>query len=257
MDRFAPRIGFAFDPGGDGKTSVRGGYGIFNDVLLPSSQVQQYASQLPTFTAVASFSFPPSLSDPYAGRAVPFPAALPRPSNFVFPTPVNTATRFYSSDFTNPYIQQWNLTVERQVFNPSMLARISYQGSKGTRLVLPVEADPAVYIPGQSTTANTNQRRQYAPAFNSVLVGYPDANSTYHALVVSFEKRFSSHWSTLASYTWSKSIDVATTGRTPIHPLSTTPTITPAIAVRRPRTAPRRSWRLIYGNCRNCCTRPQ
>ncbi len=207
LNRFAPRLGFAFDPKGDGKTSVRGGYGIFYDVLLPTEQVQQYASQLPTFTAVASFSFPPSLTDPYAGRPVPFPAAIPRASSFVFPNPVNTATRFYSTDFTNPYIQQWNLTVERQISGPSMLVRVTYQGSKGTRLPLPVEADPATYIAGQSTTANTNQRRPFAPAFNSVLIAYPDANSTYHGLVTSFEKRFSSSWTLLASYTWSKNID--------------------------------------------------
>ena len=176
-------------------------------MLLPTEQVQQYASQLPTFTAVASFAFPPSLSDPYAGRPLPFPATLPRPSSFVFPTPVNTSVRFYSPNFTNPYMQQWNLTVERQLFDPAMLVRVTYQGSKGTRLPLPVEADPAQYIPGQSTTANTNSRRPFAPAFNSILVAYPDANSTYHALVVSFERRFSRSWSMLASYTWSKSID--------------------------------------------------
>ena len=59
------------------------------------------------------------------------------------PNPVNTATRFYSTDFTNPYIQQWNLTVERQISGPSMLMRVTYQGSKGTRLPLPVEAEPS------------------------------------------------------------------------------------------------------------------
>ena len=186
---------------------MRGGYGIFYDVLLPTEQVQQYASQLPTFTAVASFAFPPSLTDPYAGRPLPFPAALPRPSSYVFPNPVNTAVRFYSPNFTNPYVQQWNLTVERQLFDPAMLVRVTYQGSKGTRLPLPVEADPARYIAGQSTTANTNSRRVFAPAFNSILIAYPDSNSTYHGLVLSFERRFSKGWSMLASYTWSKSID--------------------------------------------------
>jgi hypothetical protein len=207
LDRFAPRLGFAFDPMGDGKTAIRGGYGIFYDVLLPTEQVQQYASQLPTFTAVSSFAFPPSLSDPYAGRPLPFPAALPRSSDFVFPNPVNTAVRFYSPNFTNPYTQQWNLTVERQLFGPATLVRVTYQGSKGTRLPLPVEADPAAYIAGQSTTANTNARRPYAPAFNSILIAYPDANSTYHGLVLSMERRFAKHWSASASYTWSKGID--------------------------------------------------
>jgi hypothetical protein len=204
-NRLSPRIGIAFDPVGDGKTSLRAGYGIFYDALLPTEQVQQYATDVPAFPTVVNFSFPASTRDPYAGRPVPFPAPIPKPKDYVFPTPVTL--RMFAADFTNPYTQQWNFTFERQVFGPAAVMRATYQGSKGTRLAVNTQENPARYIPGQSTRANVEQRRIYAPQYGSIRTGRSVGNSTYHAMVLTFEKRFSRAWSVLASYTWSKTID--------------------------------------------------
>ena len=57
-----------------------------------------------------------------------------------------------------------NLTIEREVY-PNFVVRAGYAGSKGTALLQGQQLNPAVYIPGQSTLANTNNRRPYWPAF--------------------------------------------------------------------------------------------
>ncbi|MBI1355496.1 MAG: TonB-dependent receptor plug domain-containing protein [Acidobacteria bacterium] len=204
--RFAPRMGVAIDPTGHGTMSFRAGYGVFFDQTLTAEQTQQYASQIPAFTTTVNVPFPVSTQDPYAGRPVPFPAAVPKPRDYVFPSPV-TDIRMFSPDMTNPYTQQWNATFESQLFRPSLIGRVTYQGSKGTRLPLLWEQNPGVYVPGQSTRGNVNSRRPYGPDFTSIKSVSPVGNHTYNALVVTLEKRFTKTYSVLGSYTWSKNID--------------------------------------------------
>ena len=203
--RFSPRLGLAIDPFGDGKSSIRIGYGLFYDTVLPTEQQQQSAS-LPSFATTVSFAFPPSLQDPYAGRVPPFPGSFPKPANTPFPGQTNWSA--IALDFNTPYVQQWNLTLDRQIFGTSTVIRATYQGSKGTRLPLFYTANPAPYIPGQSTRANVEQRRLYEPGrLGSVKTIASFGNSTYHALVLSLDKRFSRSYTINASYTWSANID--------------------------------------------------
>lgn len=206
-NRWAPRAALAFDPWGDGRTAVRMGYGVFWNQLLTAEQTQQFASQIPTFTTTANFILPPSMADPFAGQEPPFPAPVPKPRDFVFPQPVNNEIRMFSPDMTNSYVQQWNVTLERQIFGPGTLVRATYQGSKGTKLPVRVEQNPAAFIPGQSTRANIQDRRPFFPNFNSVKQIHPIGNSVYHALVLALEKRFTNNYSVLASYTFARNID--------------------------------------------------
>ena len=204
-NRFAPRFGVAIDPTGEGKMSLRMGYGIFYDQLLTAEQTQQYASQVPTFTTSVNVPFPQSTQDPYAGRPVPYPASVPKERDFVFPDPVNEL-RMFSKDMTNPYVQQWNVTLESQLLRPDFIGRATYQGSKGTRLPLLWEQNPGVFVPGQSTRGNINSRRPYG-AYTGLKTISPVGNHNYNALVLTLEKRFSNSYSVLGSYTWSKNID--------------------------------------------------
>ena len=102
-------------------------------------------------------------------------------------------------------MQSWNLTIERQIPGNFVL-RGSYVGSKGTNLVSIRELNPAVYAPGVST-ATTNQRRIYAPAMGSTNIVEPGANSSFHAVQLTVERRFAKGFSILANYQFGKSID--------------------------------------------------
>lgn len=204
--RFAPRLGLAVDPFGNGKSSIRIGYGLFYDTLLPTEQVQQPAN-LPTFATSITFPFPASTQDPYAGRTSPFPGPYPKPAAYPIPRPLSWNA--IDLAYNNPYIQQWNVTLEHQLFGSANIIRGTYQGSKGTRLPLVYTENVGAYIPGHSTRANVNQRRPYWPDFSGIKVLKSVANSTYHAMILSYERRFSKNWSMTSSYTWSKSIDSA------------------------------------------------
>ena len=99
-----------------------------------------------------------------------------------------------------PYAQDWNLNVQRS-FGSNWLFEIGYVGTKGTKLPRFIEGNPAVFVPGESTEDNVNQRRLYSgctladPAapcnYASVGMIAGIANSTYNAMEVSLKKRFS------------------------------------------------------------------
>lgn len=198
----APRVGFAWDVMGDGKTSVRGGYGIFFD--MPNTiAMNNQSNQAPFGTQVTiNGTLNNSFADPWAGTSNPFPGTTTPPSSVAFPAYANQEV--YAPGFKNGYVQSWNLTIEREV-GMGFIARASYAASKGTALLVKRELNPAVYAPG-ATTGTTNQRRPLQPA-GSIAIYEPASNSTYHALQLTAERRFSKGFSILANYQWAKSID--------------------------------------------------
>jgi hypothetical protein len=101
-------------------------------------------------------------------------------------------------------VQSWNLTLEREI-GFGFVTRASYAASKGTRLLVKRELNPATYVAG-ATTATTNQRRPLQPA-GSIAIYEPVSNSTFHALQLTAERRFSKGFSILANYQWAKAID--------------------------------------------------
>lgn len=206
-NRLSPRFGFAWDPAGKGKFSVRGGYGVF------WSQIRQQANNQPSnaqpFAAKFTFDAPPSVENPYANTGDPWPFVAPataearRSYRFIRPLTMQP----YAADFSNGYMQQWNFNLQREFFS-AWIGTAAYVGSKGSHLFNQIEGNPAVFRAG-ATTANTNARRLYAPDFGTVALQTSNGNSIYHSLQLSLNKRFSRSFSLLASYTWSKSIDDA------------------------------------------------
>jgi hypothetical protein len=157
----------------------------------------------PFGTRVTLVPPPGTLSDPFAGNN-PFPLPFPPPADIAFPENLTVAT--WPDRFRAAYLQSWHLTVERQV-RQDWLVRVAYAGSKGTSLLQGYERNPAFYIPGQSTIANTLTRKPFAPAFQNITEVSSSGNSNFNSLQLTVDKRFASGFSVLASYTWAKSID--------------------------------------------------
>ncbi len=211
---FAPRIGLAWDPLGDGKTVISAAYGIFYEPyytgeggpLQDPISAPPYLKTLQLGFPVNSFADPYTVSDPFANP---------------FPQPMTLLV--VSRNLHLPYAQDWNLNIQHSL-GSDLLFQLGYVGTTGVRLPRFIEGNPTTYIPGfdsmgnpLSTTDNANQRRLYSGCtladppsscvYGSVGEIASVANSSYNALEASLRKRFSHGLSFLASYTWSKSID--------------------------------------------------
>jgi len=220
---FAPRLGFAYRLTEDGKTSLRGGAGIYYSI--PNTVAFQDVVGIPPFAPIISLPFV-NFQDPYGsfGIANPFPGAFggiskPAPPDSQFPQGPISFTQIFDKNFQLPAIYLWNLTLERQ-FGKSLLVRAGYIGNKGTHLFGTADqesglfqANPAIYIPGynpdgtrKSTPANEQQRRLY-PTFGFVNTIDSAINSNYNGLQLTVEKRFGAGLSLLANYTWAKELN--------------------------------------------------
>jgi len=102
-------------------------------------------------------------------------------------------------------MQQWNLGIQRE-FARNILTTVSYAGTRGTRIPYLHDINPARYIPGQSTVANTNSRRPLYPDFARFSLAESVVNSSYHSLQASLDRRFASGLTILAAYTFSKTL---------------------------------------------------
>src|SRR5262249_17945511 len=152
------------------------------------------------------------LTNPFAGYpgGNPFPQPSPPPAN---------ATFVQAGQFVNlplyikpTYMQQWNLSVQRQV-GDAWLFTVNYLGNKSTHRWINRAINPAVYTGPSSTTANTNARRVLsllnptAGALYGPVAELDDgANGSYNGLLLSANRRLSRNFSMLLNYTWSHCI---------------------------------------------------
>jgi outer membrane receptor protein involved in Fe transport len=209
LRNWEPRVGIAFDPFADHKTSVRAGYGVFHSPITANRFGPAYA-----------------LNPPYA---LGVQVRLPFPPVPVFPTPNPAASQISQSQALDyhmedsPRLQQWNVNVQREFLRNTSVT-VAYVGSRGDHLQRQRDVNPVTprtladgtLVYGSRSGAQTISNARLNPVFGSLVSANSYAESDYHSLQVALNRRFTGNVQSQLSYTLSRCNDT-TSGNSPFE----------------------------------------
>lgn len=187
---FAPRVGFAWDVTGDGKTSLRGGYGLYFQEYMPRDY--------------AEYGFNPPQTDIGVGIYPGFPVSSA--SLFALPPSISLVTGYNITK--TPYTMEYNLNLQRQI-SPGFTVQAGGVFSGGRKLLSAYDYNqplPNATLP-DGTPIRTAAAQRPNPAFSTLQFSYPITSSNYSSLVLIAERRLTGRSTFFASYTWSHSLD--------------------------------------------------
>jgi hypothetical protein len=211
---FEPRFGFAWDPKGDGKMAVRGGFAIFDVLPLPGFFFTQ--SWMPFFLTGTVLNTPATpwkmgVTGNTPGSAYSYFGPVTTPG---CTSPLGNCTLTASYVEPNPkrnYVEQWNVNLQRQI-TPNLTASVGYVGSHGLHLlirgddfnmVIPTHTSAGWLWPDNPTGQDLRINRNFG-----IIRGMKwNTSSRYDALQFSLQKRLSHGFQFGGNYTYSKSMD--------------------------------------------------
>jgi hypothetical protein len=230
--QFSPRVGFAWDPYGDGRMSFRSGYSLAYDFV--NAQFHLNTSVAPPFNAEARVDNPAGgFDNPWLGTGnetfFPFTTGLNSPF------PLTGPYISIPSDIEVPRQQSWNVSMQRQI-GTNLAVSATYLGSYSDRLWNVRSLNPGVYIPGACTLQTPTGPQAFTPCstnatlnFRRLLtmqnyttgkfLGVVDEHTAlghqrYNGLLLSVQRRSASGITASANYTLSKCMGHPTQGGT-------------------------------------------
>jgi hypothetical protein len=187
-----PRFGAVWDVRGNGRTTVRGAWGIFYDTLAGQGDFFQNGVLAPPFTPLLQIDAPAPMT-----LENPLSASTAGAADF----PPGLTIIGWAKDFQTPYAYQYNFSLQHQL-GENIGMEVGYVGSLGRHMPIFMEVNPGVYTPGQTTPG-----ARLFPAFALVRPTFSEARSKYDSLQASVRMRPTHGLNFLASYTLSKSMD--------------------------------------------------